>query len=80
MAIGYSVMTEGHSVVLGTKVGCLWVTLFGSSGCSAGFTDTSIGFGHSRVIGLLHVYNSSDASMCVTDHLVGSKCSRVLWL
>ena len=78
--VGYSVMTDGHSAVLGTKVGCLWVTLFGSSGCSVGFRDTPIGFGHSRVTGLLHVYNSSDAPKCVTDDPMGTRCSWVLWL
>jgi hypothetical protein len=51
VTVGYSFMTDGHSIVLGTKVGCLWVTLFGSSGCSVGFTDTLIGFGHFRLLG-----------------------------
>ena len=54
------------------------MTLFGSSGGYAGFTGTPIGFGHSQVTGLLHVYNSSDAPMCVTDDPIGTKCSRVL--
>ena len=61
MAVGYTVVTDGHSAILGTKVGCLWVTLFGSSGGSTGFTGTPIGFGHSRVTRLLYLYNSSDA-------------------
>ena len=73
-------MTNKHSAILGTKVGCLWVTLFGSSGCSMGFIDTSIGFGHSWVTRLLRVYNSSDALKCVMDDPVGTKCFRVLWL
>jgi hypothetical protein len=73
-------MTHGHSAILGTKVGCLWVTLFGSSRCSVGFTDTLIGFGHSRVTELLYVYNFSDAPKCVTDDPVGTKCSQVPWL
>ena len=80
MAVGYTVVTDGHSAILGTKVGCLWVTLFGSSGCSASFTDILIGCGHSQVTGLLHVYNSSDAPKCVTDDPVGTKLSQVLWL
>ena len=80
VTVGCSVMTDRHSAVLGAKVGCLWMTLFSSSECSTGFTDAPIGFGHSRVTGLLHVYNSSDAPKCVMDDLVGTKCSRVLWL
>ena len=80
MTVGYSVMIDGHFAVLGTKVGCLWVTLFSSSECSVGFTDISMGFGHSRVTRLLRVYNYSDAPKCVTDDPVGTKCSRVLWL
>ena len=80
VAVRYSIVTNGHSAVLGTKVGCLWVTLFGSSGCSASFTDILIGCGHSQVTGLLRVYNSSDAPKCMTDDLVGTNCSLVLWL
>ena len=66
--------------MLDAKVGCLGLTLFGSRGCSVGFTDTPIGFGHSWVTGLLRVYNSSDAPKCVTDDPVGTKLSQVLWL
>ena len=51
-----------------------------SGGCFAGFTDAPIGFGHSRVTGLLYVYISSDAPAWVTDDPVGTRCSRVLWL
>ena len=78
--VGYSVMTDGHSALLGTKVGCLLVTLFSFSECRMGFTDTSIGFGHPQVTGLLRVYNSSNAPKYVTDDPVGTKYSWVLWL
>jgi hypothetical protein len=64
--------------VLDAKVGCLGLTLFGSSGCSAGFTDAPMGFGYSWGTRLLGAYNSLDIPMCVTDDPVGSKCSRVL--
>ena len=52
----------------------------GSGGCSAGFTDAPIGFGHSRVTGLLYVYNLSDAPAWVTNDPIGTRCSRVLCL
>jgi hypothetical protein len=40
--------------MLDAKVGCLGLTLFGSSGCSVGFTD-ALGFGYSRIT-RLHYY------------------------
>jgi hypothetical protein len=64
--------------VLDAKVGCLGLPLFGSGGCSAGFTDAPMGFGYSWGTGLLGAYNSLDIPTCVTDDPVGSKCSRVL--
>ena len=59
-------------------MGCLGLTLFDSGGCSAEFTDAPMGFGYSRVIGLLGAHYSSDTPMCVMDDPVGSKCSQVL--
>jgi hypothetical protein len=66
--------------MLDVEVGYLWLTLFGSSGCSVGFMDAPMGFGCSRVTRLLGVYNSSDTLMCVIDDPVGTKCFQVLWL
>ena len=69
--------TNGKSVVLDAKVGCLGLTLLGSRGCSVGSTDAAMGFGYSWVIGLLGAYNSSDTPTCAMDDPVGSKCSWV---
>ena len=66
--------------MLDAKVGCLGLTLFGSSGCSVGFMDAPMGFGYSWVTVLLGAYNSLDTPTCVMNDLVGSKCSWVLWL
>ena len=64
--------------MLDVKVGCLGLTWFGSGRCSAGFMDAPMGFGYSRVTGLLGGYNSLDIPMCVTDDSVRTKFSRVL--
>ena len=67
--------TDGCSIVLDAKVGCLGLTLLSSSRCSVGSTDSLMGFGYSWVTGLLGAYNSSDTLTYVIDDPVGSKCS-----
>jgi hypothetical protein len=43
--------SDGRSAMRDVEVGCLWLTLFGSSRCFAGFTNAPMGFGCSRVTG-----------------------------
>jgi hypothetical protein len=80
MIVGHFVLLIDAPLLLDAEVGCLWLALFGSGKCFVGFTDALMGFGCSRVTGLLGVYNSSNTPTCVTNDLVGTKCSQVLWL